>query len=208
MEFLRIILEGWVSSFRYPAFISGYQPTLPVPPLSTIYGLISTAKGEYVTPDDLDIGFTFFYDGKGTDLETIYELTNKPALSAKSNVIRREFLFNPKLYLYLDNLDYESYFKSPEYPILLGRSTEIVSISKIDKISMIKKSNVRLGKTILPFGVKGAHGTIQALATHFTNSIPRESLGVKPFVLMDNFFNYAEDCYYDSEMDWGVWIHK
>ncbi|MCL2156417.1 MAG: type I-B CRISPR-associated protein Cas5b [Methanobrevibacter sp.] len=208
MDFLRITIEGWVSSFRYPAFISGYQPTLPLPPLSTIYGLISAVKGEYVTPEDINVGFIFFHDGRGVDLETIYELTNKPSLSAKSNVVRREFLFNPKLYLYLDNLNYEHCFKNPEYPLLLGRSSDIMSISNIDKISMDKKNNVKLGKTILPMGVKGAHGTIQALATHFTNNIPREALGVKPFVLTNSFFNYNEDCFYDSEMDWGVWIHK
>ena len=56
MKYLRILIEGWTASFRYPAFISGFQPTLPVPPLSTIYGLLSAAKGELVTPDETNVG--------------------------------------------------------------------------------------------------------------------------------------------------------
>ena len=69
MKFLRILIEGWTASFRYPTFISGFQPTLPVPPLSTIYGLLSAAKGDLVTPIDTSVGFVFeseapFFIGK------------------------------------------------------------------------------------------------------------------------------------------------
>ena len=72
MKLLRILIEGWTASFRYPAFISGFQPTLPVPPLSTIYGLLSAVKGELVTPNETNVGFVFDYDSKSVDLETIY----------------------------------------------------------------------------------------------------------------------------------------
>src|SRR5690606_22660093 len=104
MKSLRILIEGWVSSFRYPAFISGFQPSLPVPPLSTIYGLISAARGDLVTPEDLSVGYIFTHRGRAVDLETIYELSG---LKGKSNVIKREFLVEPKIYLYLDDLSYE-----------------------------------------------------------------------------------------------------
>ncbi len=205
MKALRIHIEGWVTSFRYPAFISGFQPTLPVPPLSTIYGLISAAKGELVAPNDLSIGYVFKHQGKAVDLETIYELSG---LKGKSNVIKREFLVNPEIYLYLDNLDYMDYFKSPHYPLLLGRSTDLVTVSEIKEISLEKKSNVKLGKTILPFGTNGAFGTIQALPTHFSDTIPRKAIGTKPFVLMDQLFDYSDECHYDEEMGWGVWLHE
>ena len=74
MKFLRVIINGWTASFRFPSFISGFQPTLSVPPLSTIYGLLSAVKGELVTPNDVHVGFIFEYDSKAVDLETIYEL--------------------------------------------------------------------------------------------------------------------------------------
>ncbi|WP_427003233.1 type I-B CRISPR-associated protein Cas5b [Methanobrevibacter intestini] len=206
MKYLRILIEGWTASFRYPAFISGFQPTLPVPPLSTIYGLLSAVKGELVTPDETNVGFVFDYDAKAVDLETIYEL--KGLKGNKSNVAKREFLFNPSLYLYIDNLEFKNYFKNPAYPILLGRSSDLAIISEIKEIEMEKKNNVKLGKTILPFGIEGAFGIIQALPTHFSNSIPRKAIGTKPYLLMNQFFDYSGDCYFDSELNWGVWIHK
>lgn len=206
MKYLRILIEGWTASFRYPAFISGFQPTLSVPPLSTIYGLLSAAKGELVTPDETNVGFVFDYDAKAVDLETIYEL--KGLKGNKSNVAKREFLFNPSLYLYTDDLEFKKYFKNPAYPILLGRSSDLAIISEIKEIEMEKKNNVKLGKTILPFGIEGAFGIIQALPTHFSNSIPRKAIGTKPYLLMNQFFDYSGDCYFDSELNWGVWIHK
>ena len=206
MKYLRILIEGWTASFRYPAFISGFQPTLPVPPLSTIYGLLSAAKGELVTPDETNVGFVFTFDAKAVDLETVYEL--KGLKDNKSNVTKREFLFNPSLYLYIDNLDFKKYFKNPTYPMLLGRSSDLAIISEIKEINLEMKNNVKLGKTILPFGTDGAFGIIQALPTHFSDSIPRKAIGTKPYLLMNQFFNYSGDCYFDSELDWGVWIHK
>ena len=206
MKYLRILIEGWTASFRYPAFISGFQPTLPVPPLSTIYGLLSAAKGELVTPDETNVGFVFDYDAKAVDLETIYEL--KGLKGNKSNVAKREFLFKPSLYLYTDDLEFKKYFKNPAYPILLGRSSDLAIISEIKEIEMEKKNNVKLGKTILPFGIEGAFGIIQALPTHFSDSIPRKAIGTKPYLLMNQFFDYSGDCYFDSELNWGVWIHK
>ena len=206
MNVLRVLIEGWTASFRYPAFISGFQPTLPVPPLSTVYGLLSAVKGELIFPKNVKVGFIFESEAKTVDLETIYEL--KGLTGNKSNVTKREFLFNPKLYLYLDDVEFKKYFKKPKFPILLGRSSDVAMIKEIVEIELEKKSEVNLGKTILPFGVDGAFGTIQSLPTHFSETIPRKSVGTKPFILMDNFFNYNGECYYDSELDWGVWIHE
>ena len=33
-------------------------------------------------------------------------------------------------------------------------------------------------------------------------------IGTKPYILMNQFYNYSEECYYDEELDWGIWIHK
>ena len=206
MKFLRILIEGWTASFRYPTFISGFQPTLPVPPLSTIYGLLSAIKGELVTSKDMNVGFVFEYEAKSVDLETIYEL--KGLTGNKSNVVKREFLFNPKLYLYLDNLKFKEYLEKPAYPVLLGRSSDLAFISEVKEIEMGKKFNVNLGKTILPFGTEGAFGVIQALPTHFSDDIPRKAIGTKPYILMNQFYDYSGECYFDDELGWGIWIHE
>ena len=206
MKFLRILIEGLTASFRYPTFISGFQPTLPIPPLSTIYGLLSAVKGESVTPNDTNVGFVFESEAKSVDLETIYEL--KGLKGNKSNVANREFLFNPKLYLYLDNLEFKKYFQKPVYPILLGRSSDLAFIKEIKEVNMEKKSNCTLGKTILPFGTEGAFGVIQALPTHFSEDIPRKAMGTKPYILMNQFYKCSKECYYDGDFDWGIWIHE
>jgi CRISPR-associated protein Cas5t len=206
MEALRIKIEGWTASFRYPGFISGFQPTLPVPPLSTVYGLISAAKGELVGPDDVSIGYVFESQSKAIDLEAIYELS--PGLTAKSNVVKREFLFDAEMYLYLNKPEYGDYFKKPHYPLLLGRSGDLAKVSEIKTVILDEKENPRLGKTILPFGLKDAFGVVQALPTHFTDTIPRRAIGVKPYLLMKDFFEYQGRLPFDAEKEWAVWFHK
>ncbi len=119
MRVLRVHIVGWTTSFRNPLFVSGFQPTLPLPPLSTLYGLLSAARGDWVTPNDASIGFLFFSSGKARDLETIYEF-DKTHLIAKSNVCIREFLVQPELYIYTPELSLRQYMERPYYPLLLG----------------------------------------------------------------------------------------
>jgi len=206
MNIVRVHLRGWTASFRYPMFISGFQPTLPVPPLSTIYGLLSAAKGDLVTPKDTDVGFVFISKGKAVDLETIYELSEP--LRAKSNVCKREVLFEPELYLYVSKPELGEYFRKPHYPLLLGRSTELAMVEDIREMVLEQQSDVRLGCSLLPFPMEGIYGVIQALPTHFTNEIPRKAVGTRPFYLVDRFIQYKRIVWFDKEKDWGVWIHK
>ncbi|MBT9145788.1 MAG: hypothetical protein DDT42_01665 [candidate division WS2 bacterium] len=153
----------------------------------------------------MSVGYVFSSEGKAVDLETIYELS--PGLKAKSNIVRREFLFNPELYLYINDLSYSEYFKMPHYPLLIGRSSDLAFVAEIKKTKLEEAENVRLGKTVLPFGLESAYGIFYALPTHFTDTIPRKAVGVKPYLLMDEFFTYQGRCLYDEEMDWGVWLH-
>ncbi len=206
MKALRVTIEGWTASFRHPGFISGYQPTLPSPPLSTIFGLISAAKGEPVTPEDITVGYVFTSESTGVDLETIYELS--PNLKAKSNVVKREFLLNPVLHLYLNDVSYEKYFKKPAYPLLLGRSSDLAVVTSIEEVDLAQRKNVQLGNTILPLEVSSAQGVVKALPTHFTDSIPRRARGTRPFILSDTLFTYPGECLYDEEKGWGVWLHE
>jgi CRISPR-associated protein Cas5t len=217
MKVARIHICGWTASFRYPTFVSGFQPSLPVPPLSTIYGLLSAAKGEIVTPNETAVGFIFQSKGKAVDLETIYELQDT-ALQAKSNVVRREILFEPELYLYLPDLNFAKHFKTPAYPLLLGRSTELVTVKQIKVIELAQKENVRVGGSIFPFSPNlKVSGKLQALPTHFTDQMPRQAVGTKPFCLVETDFSgkslnlrpqiYDKKIHYDAEKDWGIYFY-
>jgi CRISPR-associated protein Cas5t len=204
MRFLRVRVDSWISSFRYPKFQHGYQPTLPIPPPSTVLGLISAARGEIVSPKDISFGYLFFSSSRGTDLEKIYELGKN---KTKTNVLKREFLFNCTLYLYLDQCEFYDYFRSPYYQLLLGRSTDLAEVSNSKIVDLEKRAHVQLGHTIMPLN-SGAAGIVQPLPISFTQTIPREIEIMRPFILVGEFFEYKDQCYYDAEMEWGIWIYE
>ena len=230
MEVLRIKITGVVSSFRNPFFVSGAQPTLEVPPPSTILGIISAVAGRIVRPDEISFGYVFLYKDKGEDLELIYELSSKPypmkklkrrkliyelglkkgLKEAKSNVIRRDFLTFPELYLYVTNVEYEGYFRKPSFPILLGRTQELAKIEKIERVTLVKKSPVRFGKTIVPIDFKGVSGAIVALPLYFDYSAQgvRKAMMIQPFVILSRFINYErQPIWFDEEKNWGVYLY-
>jgi CRISPR-associated protein Cas5t len=98
MEVYTADIISWTASFRYPNLISGIQPTLEVPPLSTILGLINAAAGRYLEHKKLTIGYYFEFQNKAIDLETIYMIDSNNGKStnyAKSNVIRENSCLIP-----------------------------------------------------------------------------------------------------------------
>ncbi|GAI16330.1 unnamed protein product, partial [marine sediment metagenome] len=137
--------------------------------------MISAACGKWITPENLKIRYVFRSEAKGIDLETIYELSGKKPLQAKSNVVKREFLLNPQLYLYLKEKAIANYFWKPCYPLLLGRSTELACVEEIKKVNLVQSKKFRLGGVILPFPpMWPLNGIIQALPTHFSDTYPRK----------------------------------
>lgn len=207
MKAYRVHLCGWTASFRYPIFVAGFQPTLPVPPLSTVYGIISAAKGSLVTPAESVVGYVFTCSGKAVDLETIYELSE--TLRAKSNVCRRELLFEPSLYIYLLDAEMAQAFERSHYPLLIGRSTELAMVEEIKEVELTEEIGVTIGGTVIPFPMDGIFGPLQALPTHFIDEIPRRAAGTRPFYIVDSFISYdRQPLPYDEEKGWGVWFHR
>src|SRR5438105_3365290 len=71
MRVLKVVLEGVTTSFRYPHFMLGVQPSFPMPPPATIYGHVCSALGEWVDPTGLAFAYHFTGEGSGEDLEHI-----------------------------------------------------------------------------------------------------------------------------------------
>lgn len=205
MEVLRINISGWVASFRNPLFISGFQPTLSVPPISTVYGLISAAYGDYITPEEATIGFIFQSEAKSVDLETVYEFGGK--LDAKPNILKREFLFLPQLYIYTPDMWLKEIFEKPHYPLLLGRSTELATVNSIEKIELKKVEKTVYKGTLLPFPNEQLTGTLHALPTHFTQDQPRRPAGIRPFLAVTREHEFIGDSLEDSELGLGVYLY-
>ena len=206
MKVLRIHITGWVSSFRNPLFISGFQPTLPLPPLSALYGILTAAKGDWVTPHDAAIGFVFHSQGKAVDLETVYEFGGK--LDAKANINRREFLVQPELYIYTPEMWLREAFERPRYTLLMGRSSDLATVKSIDEIELESRSETTYQNTILPFPDPQLYGQIQALPTHFTAEMPRRQCGTRAFCLITEPINYSGEVLQDPEKKWGVYLHE
>ncbi|MCS7224905.1 MAG: type I-B CRISPR-associated protein Cas5b [Armatimonadetes bacterium] len=192
MEGLRIILTAYTASFRVPGFV-GHQLTLPVPPLSTIYGLLSAATGRWVSPDEVEwFAYRCDYEGKGTDLEAI--LTVERPRSAESarfvgrNVLHREFLVSPQLILYLP-LEWEGYFRRPRYALLLGRTQDVASVYSIEITTLQPVSDGEMNGVLLPLEIilqNNVQAWLHNLPIAFTNEPQRRLLGLKVFGVLDS----------------------
>ena len=192
MKLYRIKLSSWTASFRYPNLISGYQPTLDVPPISTVLGLINAAAGKYIEHSHLRLGYYFEYEAKAIDLETIYQVELKvtktrsyPSNITKANVIKREFLYNCKLYIYLEDERIVEYLRSPFYPLVLGRSSDLVTVDSIDEVELTENTYPEnISGQVIPFSGNYLPGEIQALPKYFTNTIPRSNIGTEPYSII------------------------
>ena len=181
-----ITIRSWTSSFRYPNILSGFQPTLLVPLISTVLGFLNACSGQYLTHKQLLLGYYFEYGSKTVDLETIYqiEINDKgiPKNQVKSNVIRREFLFDCKLILYITDERYTNFFRSPVYQILLGRSNDLATIEKIEPVELQEVQNAhKIKGQVIPFVGNYLPGLLQVLPKYFTDTIPRSNIGTEPY---------------------------
>lgn len=204
MNAYRVKLNGWTASFRYPQLVSGTQPTLPLPPPSTIYGLVSAAVGQWVDPRDCRLAYVFRHAGRTKDLETIYQFSN--SASAKSNVVWREWLTDWTLWLYLTDEAFAQAFERPVYPLLLGRQQELAYATGSHEI-ILEQQATRLNGTVVPFPFQGASGMLLSLPLVMSPDIPRRPLGVQIWQLVHRPCSLkAEGLYHDPEFDHGVYF--
>lgn len=190
MEVYKIDITSWTASFRYPNLISGMQPTLEVPPISTVLGLINAAAGFYIEHRELLLGYYFEYEMQGEDLETIYQISSKdgkPTNNAKSNVLLRKFLVNNFLRIYTTDKAIVDYLSQPYYPLLLGRMNDLATVTHIsgkEDLEEIEFASLIRGQ-VIPFKFH-LPGQIQALPTYFTNDFPRKNIGTEPFTIVSH----------------------
>ncbi len=148
LDVVKVVMKGTVTSFRYPHFVQGVQPTYEIPPPSTIYGLICAATGQLEPPDELRFGLHFTYEAKFRDLEHIHLGT--PYLQA--NPFLRELLYNPTLTLYIAPVRYLEAFQAPYYPVALGRSQDLMSYARLPKLVALQQAtHAYFEHTLLPF---------------------------------------------------------
>lgn len=190
---VRIVLTAYTASFRVPHFV-GHQLTLPVPPLSTIFGLLSAATGKWIMPDEVEwLAYRCTYESKGTDLEAIFTVERaKPGESARfvtRNVIQREFLSMPNLTLYLPP-NWENAFRQPRYALLLGRTQDVAGVMSISLTELRPINSGVVSGILLPFelvALNNVSAWLQKLPVAFTDEPQRKPTRMHLFGIVDAY---------------------
>jgi len=180
MRVLKVVLDGITTSFRYPHFLVGRHPSLPMPPPSTVYGHICSAFGSFVDPSDLYFAYSFSYAGVGDDVEHLQIIqkvvtrkhvrrgtrsrrvrTNGEAVPANVIIqvgpVSRELLLFPHLELYVAaNSErllerLRQAFSSPAYPVVLGRSQDLCSYRLIELVELERSTDAYFEDALLPW---------------------------------------------------------
>lgn len=205
-------LNGWTASFRHPQFVTGAQPTLPLPPPSTIYGLIAAAAGRWVDPEECKVAYVFQSAGKARDLEKIYQFAKSS--SAGSTVIYRDWLTDWRLWLYFTEPAWAENFRSPVFPLTLGRQQELAHVEINSSGETMREVELSQSKTTLkgtavpfPSPFRGPSGLVMALPMVMSPDLPRQAIGVRPWLLVrEDSIVEAPEVWHDAESGHGVYF--
>ena len=183
MKFLRVQCKGSVNSFRQPDFFT-YHKTLPLPPKTTIGGMLGSALG--ISPNDVNeewlkkerfkVGIVGKNNGKANDLWQIRKYEDKQIKSYnkgeedapyKTAVIVRELLIGCDFIIYFyfeNNEDYEliaNALQNPKWAISLGREDELIKINHIDIVDVKESEDAVFINTVMPGNINESKYNIQ-----------------------------------------------
>jgi len=145
-EVVKVIMRGAVTSFRYPHFIQGVQPTYEMPPPSTLYGHLCSATGQIEPREGIEFAVHFTYAAKQRDIEH----THLSIPYVQANPFQRELLFFPRLTLYISPPEYESAFRAPYYPVVLGRSQDLMTYESVRRVTLQLADRAYFEHTLIP----------------------------------------------------------
>jgi len=161
MRVLKVVAEGLTTSFRYPHFIQAVHPSFPMPPPSTIYGHVASALGEWFDPEGVRFAYHFTYAAKQRDIEHTIILSPSSGklkgmkipkvLEGNVNPFYRELFFFPRLTLYINQVDWLMSFRSPRYPVVLGRSQDLFTYTDVQIVDLEQASEAYFEHTLLPY---------------------------------------------------------
>ena len=173
---LHVRIRGWTATFRLPLLYSGTGLSSPVPPYSTLLGMMGCIAGRELAPDVTRIGYIFRSESSAIDLETTkrFSTTDKgqlvPNTAKGDGIAKRQFLVNPELDLYLDNLSLRPIFERPANIPTLGRSQDLCWIESIKEVEAMPVASGMIRGSLVRFPAEGASGVILLLPDWFDNS--------------------------------------
>lgn len=161
MQVLKVVAEGLTTSFRYPHFMMGVQPTYEMPPPATLYGHVVSALGEWFQPEGVLFAIHFTYAAQFEDLEHTHlvgpasgKLPGTSFPKATDGLVipfRRSILFRPRLTLYLNRPEWADALRHPRYPVALGRSQDLFTYTRVEVLDLQVAQHAYLEHTLLPY---------------------------------------------------------
>jgi CRISPR-associated Cas5-like protein len=173
-----------VASFRDPMF-PGVTRCLPVPPLSTLRGMLAAATGNPAEP--VTLGVAAHAEGGGIDLETYHPVNvdgSNPAVGGRVRAVKggttirsRPFLAMLTVTLWIpepDGARIAAALRRPVWGLRLGRSQDIAYLRSVTRAQLTPAAEAVVGHALAP---AGGHADPGALTIRLPESVTASRLG-------------------------------
>lgn len=217
MQVLKITGEGLITSFRYPHFMQGVQPTFEMPPPATLYGHVCSALGEWVEPAGLRFAVHFTFERRVDELEHTHVLApasgklpgsdTPKVLAGAVNPFVRTVLFRPRLVLYLNRPEWAARFRSPRYVVVLGRSQDLFTYTKVEVVELERTDHAYLEHTLLPHRLNRYTGRgIAVLMPQWLDYQDHRRPTFRQYVMLNRRVHSREFLRYADEPPLQFWV--
>ncbi|MDG6921894.1 MAG: CRISPR-associated protein Cas5 [Nitrososphaerota archaeon] len=222
MNAIHVRFAAFTASFRHPLSLTGMQISTPMPPFSTLLGLIGACAGRIITPDDTRIGFEFRASCSDREIERTNRFQFERGILREhrdgQSIMARQVHFNPVLDLYLTNVGLKDDFKAPMSTPYLGRSQDIAWIEFVRDVVLEPVNEGDIGPSMLPQTFR-ARGLVLRLPEWIENEKLGYTRRTGPFVsfICDVPTNRAKvrakgpNLFHSSDMEFpsdAVYIHS
>lgn len=186
IEAIRVELFAPVASFRDPMF-PGVTRCLPVPPPSSLRGLLAAATGR---PAELvPLGYSAHAAGSGVDDETYHPVAadgSNPPIGGRVRAVKggttlksRPFLAHVSVTMWLpepDGARIAAALRRPVWALRLGRSQDLVFVRSITPVVLRAASEAVIGHALAP---RGSHDAGTAVTVRVAETISADRLATR-----------------------------
>jgi CRISPR-associated Cas5-like protein len=180
---VRAELVAPVASFRDPLF-PGVTRCLPVPPPSTLRGMLAAATGRDAEP--VTLGASAHAEGGGVDAETYHPVAadgSNPAVSGRTAAVKggmtirdRPFLAWVHVTVWVPDPDADriaAALRRPVWGLRLGRSQDLVHVRAVEHVTLRPAAEAAVGHALAPLD---GHADPRAIAVRLPSIISQDRL--------------------------------
>ncbi|MGH3942096.1 MAG: CRISPR-associated helicase Cas3' [Pseudonocardiaceae bacterium] len=223
VEALRVELFAPVASFRDPLF-PGVTRCLPVPPPSTLRGMLAAATGRPV--ETVVLGMAAHAEGQGIDIETYHPIAAdgaNPAVGGRVRTIKggatvrdRPFLVHVQVTLWIPAPDADRIaeaLRRPVWGLRLGRSQDLVHVRAVRWTTLEPARHALVGHALAP---ADGHTAPRAKPLRLTGTVSPDRLRTSyaTYLWCDEPASHHDvrDAYRDADPEYhdgqhAVWLH-